>query len=118
MPFAAHYAGVLGARTHRWQNRADPAPAVPPGQPIGDDPIPPLPALVARETYRHLGRLHYLPASGPADLDMTAEPVQLAGSFSQAMAGDHMMAKSTDSYVERLFARLPQPLRDELPPPP
>lgn len=118
VPFAAHYAGVLGARTHRWQNRADPAPAVPPGQPIGDDPIPPLPALVARETYRHLGRLHYLPASGPADLDMTAEPVQLAGSFSQAMAGDHMMAKSTDSYVERLFARLPQPLRDELPPPP
>ncbi|TVR59445.1 MAG: lipase family protein [Gemmatimonadales bacterium] len=34
IPFADGYEALLGSRTHRWQNRSDPAPAVPPGQPF------------------------------------------------------------------------------------
>jgi hypothetical protein len=118
VPFAAHYQSQLGPRTHRWQNRSDPAPALPPGQPIGENPFPPLPALVARETYRHAGRLHYMPHGSSTDVDRSTEPVDLPGSIEQAMVGDHMMARTASSYVNRIHDRLSSSSRSTLPPPP
>jgi hypothetical protein len=115
IPFTAQYQAVLGSRTHRWQNRSDPAPAVPPGQPIQ---LTGMPAPAAWSTYRHIGRLHYLPATGAAQLNQTAEPFQLPTSASQVAAGDHWMAISPDSYARRLYPRLPQSVRDQMPPPP
>lgn len=115
IPFTAQYQAVLGSRTHRWQNRSDPAPAVPPGQPIQFSGMP---APAAWSTYRHVGRLHYIPATGAAQLNLKAEPFQLPTSASQVVAGDHWMAIAADSYARRMYPRLPQSVRDQMPSPP
>lgn len=118
IPFAAHYQTVLGPRTHRWQNRSDPAPGLPPGQPIGENPIPPLPVWTARETYRHTGRLNYLPSNGVPQLNRASEPFDLPGSLAELFVSDHMMAKSPNAYVNRIHVALNNASQGFLPPPP
>ncbi len=126
VPFAQHYEALLGPRTNRWQNRSDPAPAVPPGQPFqlaSDAPgdgglLAGVGESLAQETYRHVGRLHYLPRVGPAEIQRDSEPFQLATTPRQLAADDHTMAGTPGSYLTRLFPNLPTPVREQMPPPP
>jgi hypothetical protein len=131
VPFAVRYERLVGARTHRWQNRSDPAPAVPPGQPFNLAIQPLRDAVggrtglvgdvadeVGEATYRHVGRLHYLPRTGPAEINRSSEPFQLATSRTQLTADDHRIAGTSGSYVTRLFPNLPASVMSQMPPPP
>ncbi|MBX3707186.1 MAG: lipase family protein [Pseudomonadales bacterium] len=115
VPFAQEYTAKLGAITQRWQNRADPAPAVPPGHPSHLAPPPP-PA--SWSIYQHVGRLNFLAQNGPPQVGLGAEPFQPPTITAPLPIGDHAMGAGADSYTQRMHPWLPEAVKALVPPPP
>ena len=114
IPFALAYPEPLHNKTQRWQNRADPAPGLPPGQPIQGRHAPPGPNIL---TYRHVGRLNYIPPQGAVEFNRQNEPFQ-APSPARQLDSDHFMALGGAAYLSRMHQVMPAAIRSTLPVPP